>query len=88
MGKIIRKKIFPEYFKAVLSGEKNYELRVADFSAKKGDTLILCEWNPKKMEHTGREIKKKITWVGKTKHWKLNKKEDIEKYGFIVLGFK
>lgn len=64
MGKIIRKKIFPEYFKAVLSGEKNYELRVADFSAKKGDTLILCEWNPKK-NGAHRKRNKKENYLGR-----------------------
>jgi ASC-1-like (ASCH) protein len=40
---IIRKKIWPEYFKLVTSGKKRFELRVADFDIKEGDTLILKE---------------------------------------------
>ncbi len=85
---LIEKKCWPEYFDAILRGEKNYELRIADFIANKGDTLLLREWNPKTKEYTGREIKKIITWIGKTKEWKFNKNEEVEKYGFLVLGFK
>ncbi len=37
----IEKKIWPEYFDAVRSGEKNFEIRLADFECKPGDRLIL-----------------------------------------------
>ena len=37
----IHKKIWPEYFEAVLSGKKKYELRLDDFEIKEGDTLVL-----------------------------------------------
>ncbi|MFA6064499.1 MAG: DUF3850 domain-containing protein [archaeon] len=88
-SKIIEKKVWPEYFTAILAGDKNYELRLDDFKANKGDTLVLKEWNPKTKKYTGREIKKIITWIGKTKDCeKFWPKEEIEKYGFQVLGFK
>lgn len=37
----IKKKIWPEYFDAVASGKKKYELRLDDFVVKEGDTLVL-----------------------------------------------
>lgn len=41
--KIIKKKIHPEYFDAVMSGKKRYEFRVADFEVAESDTLLLQE---------------------------------------------
>lgn len=38
---IISKKIWPEYFNAVVLGKKKYELRLNDFEVKEGDLLIL-----------------------------------------------
>jgi len=67
MGKIVRKKIWPEYFDAVNSGKKNYELRLNDFDIKEGDILILDEWDPKTKNYTGRKIEKKVTYVAKFK---------------------
>jgi ASC-1-like (ASCH) protein len=39
----IHKKKLPEYFEAVYSGKKNYELRLNVFEVKEGDMLILEE---------------------------------------------
>jgi ASC-1-like (ASCH) protein len=64
---IIKKKIWPEYFEAVASGKKKYELRLNDFDVEEGDTLILEEWNPKTKNYTGRSIERKVTFVGKFK---------------------
>ena len=52
--KIIEKKTWPEFFRKVKSGQKNVELRLADFKIKKGDILVLREWNPKKESYTGK----------------------------------
>ena len=64
---IITKKIQPQYFDAVLSGKKKYELRLNDFDINEGDTLILKEWDPKTKDYTGREISKQVTYVAKFK---------------------
>lgn len=40
---IIKKKIWPKFFEEVKSGKKKFEVRVADFNIKEGDTLILEE---------------------------------------------
>ncbi|MFA4817374.1 MAG: DUF3850 domain-containing protein [Parcubacteria group bacterium] len=39
----IHKKVWKEYFEEIISGEKKFELRLADFEVKKGDTLVLEE---------------------------------------------
>ena len=64
---VIKKKIWPEYFEAVSSGKKNYELRLNDFDVKEGDIIILEEWDPKTKKYTERKIEKKVTYVGKFK---------------------
>lgn len=85
---IIEKKVWPEYFEKVLTGEKSFEIRIADFEVKKGDTLLLKEFDPEK-GYTGREVKKEATYIAKiNKLDKFWKKEEIEKYGFQVIGLK
>lgn len=63
----IKKKIWPEYFDAVASGKKKYELRVNDFDVAEGDTLVLEEWDPEKNDYTGRSISRTVTFVGRFK---------------------
>lgn len=55
----IIKKTWPDFFEKILNSEKYFELRLADFEIKEGDTLILKEYDPKTKEFTGRELKKK-----------------------------
>ena len=62
---LIKKKIWPEYFEAVVSGTKKFELRLNDFEVNEGDTLILEEWDPKIQQYSGRSVEKKVTYVGK-----------------------
>jgi len=88
MVKRIEKKSWPEMFEAVRDGKKTFDLRLADWECKEGDILVLREWNPKTKKYTGRVLKKKVTFVLKTKDTKFFSKEEIEKYGFQVIGFK
>ena len=88
MAKRIEKKTWPEMFEAVRDGKKTFDLRLADWGCKEGDILVLREWNPKTKKYTGRVLKKKVTFVLKTKDTKFFSKEEIEKYGFQVIGFK
>ena len=85
---IIKKKAWPEMFEAVLSGKKNFDLRLNDFEAKEGDILVLEEWNPETKEYTGRKIEKKIKYVMRTKDLKFWKKEDVDKFGLQVIGLE
>lgn len=84
----IEKKVWPEYFKKILSGEKTFEVRLADWKCGVGDTLILKEWDPKSKEYTGRKIEKQITYVIKTKDQKFWSPEEVNTYGFQIIAFK
>ncbi|MFA5020578.1 MAG: DUF3850 domain-containing protein [Patescibacteria group bacterium] len=84
----IEKKIWPEYFDKVLSGEKTYELRLADFDCQPGDILILKEWEPQTKAYSGRELRKEVTYTIKTKDINFWPIEDVEKYGYQIISFK
>jgi len=86
---IIEKKIWPDYFDQVASGNKTFEYRLADWEAKEGDTLVLKEWDPETKNYTGREIKKTIGRVLKLKELKpFHTQEEIDKYGFMIISLK
>ncbi|HRZ29877.1 MAG TPA: DUF3850 domain-containing protein [Candidatus Paceibacterota bacterium] len=57
----IHKKIQPQYFEAILSGKKNYELRLNDFEIKEGDVMVLEEYDAETKNYTGRKIEKQVT---------------------------
>ncbi|HNR53277.1 MAG TPA: DUF3850 domain-containing protein [Candidatus Dojkabacteria bacterium] len=84
----IEKKTWPYLFEKVLSGEKQFDLRIAEFECEVGDILVLREWDPEKEEYTGRELEKEITFVVKTKDLKFWSKEDINELGFLVMSLK
>ena len=84
----IEKKTVPELFEKIISCEKNFELRLADWKCSPGDILILKEWDPVKKEFTGRFIEKEVSFILKTKDLNFFSKKDIEKYGFQVISFK
>ncbi len=86
---VIEKKAIPKLFEKVLSGEKTFDARLDRFRCKPGDVLWLREWDPKKKEYTGREVKKKVTFVLKSKDLeKFWSKEEVAKYGFQIIAFK
>jgi len=82
---IIHKKIWPEYFELVVSGKKRFELRLADFDVKEGDSLMLEEWDPQTKGYTGRTIEKKIDYVLKFDLDKFAQKEEVLKDGLYVI---
>ncbi len=86
---IIKKKIWPEYFDAIVSGKKKFELRLNDFDVAEGDKLILEEWDPKTKEYTGRKIEKKVTYVLKFKTDKLFwPEEEIKEKGLQIISLE
>lgn len=56
-------KTWPEFFEALLTGNKPFELRKNDRSFQVGDHLCLREWNPKTRSYSGREITKRVTYM-------------------------
>lgn len=93
----IHKKISPEYFEKVLSGEKTFEFRVNNFKCEPGDILVLEEYEyidgqdtVEGQRPTGRTIRKKVGHVAKIKDYDwLNRpdvKADFEKYGAQIIS--
>jgi len=85
---IIKKKTWPELFEKIASGEKNFDLRIADFNVEKNDILVFEEYNPETKTYTGRKIEKKIKFVLKTKDQEFWPEELVSKYGFIAMGLE
>ncbi|MBS3117079.1 DUF3850 domain-containing protein [Candidatus Woesearchaeota archaeon] len=86
----IEKKVWPPYFEEISTGEKTFELRLADWECERGDILILKEYDPGKKQYTGRVIEKKVGFVGKVKLPKLLfwSVEEVEKYGLQIISLK
>lgn len=61
MAQIHEVKILPEYYDAVASGVKTWELRYDDRGYSVGDLMILKEW--KDNVFTGRRLTVKITYI-------------------------
>ena len=86
---IIKKKAWPGWFEAIASGKKRYDLRLDDFAVREGDTLVLEEWDPQLKQYTGRNIEKKVTYVGK---FDLKKtfwpEEEVLKKGLQIISLE
>ena len=86
----IEKKVWPEYFQQILDDKKTFEVRLNDFEINV-DTLVLKEWDPKTKDYTGRELERKVGFVGK---WKIDNltqfwpREDIDEKGIQVISLK
>lgn len=86
MPKVIRKKTWPEYFEKVLSGEKRFELRIADdTNYEEGDMLVLEEWDPKTEQLTGRHLTRRIGYMLNTKDLDFICPQDVKYLGLLVM---
>ena len=83
----IEKKIWPEYFQAILDNKKKFDLRLADWEINEGDSLVLREWDPKKKKYTGRSLEKEVKYVLKVNETNFWPKEEVDKYGYQIIGF-
>ena len=81
----IEKKTWPAYFNLVKSRKKKFDLRLADFKCKRGDILILREWDPKTKSYTGSVIRRKVKGVIKLNLLKFYKANDLKKKGIYVI---
>lgn len=81
----IKKKIWPKDFASLRTGKKKFELRVADFKIKVGDTLILQEWNPRTKKYSGKKLSKRVKYVKKFKLDDFGQKRLIERKGLYVI---
>ena len=56
-------KTWPEYFQEVFMGHKPFEVRLNDRDYKKGDTLILKEYDPVNETFSGRQLARGVSYV-------------------------
>lgn len=82
-------KILPEYFEAVASGRKQFEIRKNDRDFKVGDYIILREWGERYnfdewpdfvawRDYTGNSYKAEITYIT----------DYAQQDGYVVLGIR
>jgi hypothetical protein len=83
----IEKKVLSEYFEAIVAGDKTYELRLADFECKPGDTLVLNEVRADG-GLTGRMTEKTVGTVLRTKDVNFWPPEEVERYGYQIISLK
>ena len=84
----IKKKCWPKFFQEVLENKKKFEVRLADFDVKEGDTLVLEEYDPKTKKYTGRSIKKRVTFVTKFNIADVCSPEQIKQFGLWEMGIE
>lgn len=86
MSKEINKKTVSSLFNQILSGNKTFDVRLADWQCEAGDTLILNEIDDETKVLTGRSLRKKVGYVLYTNETDFFTKKDIEKYGLQVIS--
>ncbi len=85
----IKKKVQQEYFEAVVDGKKRFEVRLADFECRPGDTLVLQEQKQGTDELSGRELDCEVLFKFNTKDMeRFHTKEELEKHGLFVLAIR
>lgn len=63
-------KCWPEPFEAILEGSKVHEFRREDGeSFEVGDVLWLAEWSPITGMYSGREVRRRVTYVSRGPAW-------------------
>jgi hypothetical protein len=72
-------KTWPEYFAAAESGEKPFEVRLADRDFVVGDVLCLLEWDPRAERYTGGMIHRRVTYILRGPAFGISD-------GFVVMG--
>lgn len=84
----VEKKAWPQLFRAVKSGKKRFDYRLGNLRIAVDDTLVLREWDPKMGRYTGRKLRRRVTFVARTKAQKFWPKKLVERHGFIILSFR
>ncbi|PVM93237.1 hypothetical protein DDF62_01410 [Caulobacter radicis] len=73
-------KTWPQYFAAVRSGKKRFEIRRNDREFKVGDVLVLREFDPEQDVYTGQVEERQITFL-------LSEEDYGVIHGFVAIGF-
>jgi hypothetical protein len=73
-------KTWPQYFAAVRSGKKRFEIRRNDRDFSVGDILVLREFDPDSDAYTGQIEERQITFL-------LSEEDYGVIHGFVAIGF-
>lgn len=73
-------KILPEYFEAIISGKKTFEVRKRDRDYKIGDLLVLNEIDVQTIHHTGNKCLVSVEYI-------LDN-DAFCKEGYIIMGIR
>lgn len=79
-------KCWTPYYEAIVRGEKKFDVRIDDRGFQKGDTVLLEQYDPKKMRYVcgsgsrPYSIEKKIEYILTGGHFGIQP-------GYVVLGF-
>jgi len=73
-------KTWPEYYRAVISGEKTFEIRKNDRNYQVGDILDLQEYDPEKQLYTGASIWMEVLYI-------LDKQPFVPE-GYVCMGIR
>lgn len=65
MARVHRIKVWPVYYEAIESGEKTFDLRVADRDYRIGDYVQLHAFDPLNSVYLGHKMYRKITYMMK-----------------------
>ena len=85
----ITKKVQSKYFGAITEGKKRFEIRLADFKCKPGDTLVMLEQKQGTKTLTGRKTEFEILYKLNTRiAKKFYTKKDIDKHGLLVISIR
>lgn len=84
----IEKKIWPEFFREVKSGQHRAGLRLADVRLRRGDVLLLREWDPKTRKYTGRVVRRKVRWLTRLNIFKFYPRSAIRKRGVYLIEYQ
>ena len=85
----IVKKVQEKYFKDIVDGKKRFEVRLADFKCKPGDTLVLHEQKKGTNKPTDRKVEMELLYRLNTKTVeKFYSEKDIKKYGLLILAVR
>lgn len=86
--RLISKKAYADYFRLVQSGQKTFDLRVADFDVEPGDVLELVEIDETK-KPTGKSLRRKVGVVAHTKRMEAwYDSEGVSKNGYLVMSLQ
>lgn len=84
----IEKKVWPKYFQLMEDGEKNVDLRLADFDVSVGDEIRFNEYDPVSKQYSGRALIKKVSHVNKVRLDIFHSREEIDQWGHWIIEFE